>query len=68
MIEEIGTFVARDGFDGSTRDPDVRAVAYDDPLHADVEGVPAQFLAEIAEATAAVAVELEWIDARLPGR
>jgi alpha-beta hydrolase superfamily lysophospholipase len=48
----------RGGFDGSTRDPDMRAVAYDDPLHADVQGVPAQFLAEIAKATAAVQLDL----------
>jgi acylglycerol lipase len=51
----------RGGFDGSTRDPDMRAIAYHDPLHADVEGVPAQFLAEIAEATAAVRLELDAV-------
>jgi alpha-beta hydrolase superfamily lysophospholipase len=51
----------RGGFDGSTRDLDMRAVAYGDPLHADIEGVPAQFLAEIAKATAAARLELDAV-------
>ncbi len=54
----------RGGFDASTRDPDMRAVAFDDPLHADVEGVPAQFLAEIAAVTASISSELSKV--RLP--
>ena len=51
----------RGGFDASTRDPDMRAIAYDDPLHADVEGVPAQFLAEVARITGEIVAELDAV-------
>ncbi|MGE4164161.1 MAG: lysophospholipase [Vicinamibacterales bacterium] len=49
------------GSEDSTRDPAMRAVALADPLHADVEGVPARFLAEVARITGEVADELEQV-------
>lgn len=49
------------GFRDSTRDPDMAAVALDDPVHSDVEGVPARFMAEVARITAAVITELDEV-------
>ncbi len=49
------------GFEDSTRDQAMRAIALADPLHADVAGVPAQFLHEVARITEAVAGELRAV-------
>jgi acylglycerol lipase len=51
----------RDGFDVSTRDPAMKAAIADDPTHADVPGVPAQFLAEVARHTAIVRAQLAGV-------
>ena len=51
----------RDGFDASTRDPAMKAAILADPVHADVTGVPAAFLAEVARITAEVATELDGV-------
>jgi alpha-beta hydrolase superfamily lysophospholipase len=61
--DAIVSRMARGGFDASTRDPEMRADAMADPLHADVVGIPARFLAEVAASTAAVAAELDavWV-------
>jgi alpha-beta hydrolase superfamily lysophospholipase len=49
------------GFDASTRDPEMHAIAVSDDLHADVVGIPARFLAGVAAMTAAVVHELEAV-------
>jgi alpha-beta hydrolase superfamily lysophospholipase len=59
--DAIVSRMPRGGFDASTRDPEMHAIAVADHLHADVEGIPAQFLAEVAATTAAVDLELEAV-------
>lgn len=51
----------RGGLDASTRDASMRAVAFDDPLHIDVAGVPARFLAEVTRTTSEVREELDAV-------
>lgn len=46
------------GFDASTRDEAMKAIALADDVHADVAGVPARFMVEVARITAEVAGEL----------
>ncbi len=55
----------RGGFDASTRDPEMRAVALADDLHADIEGIPARFLVVLhgtADTMAAPAGSIELVD------
>jgi alpha-beta hydrolase superfamily lysophospholipase len=53
------------GFDAGTRDSEMRAIAVADELHADVEGVPALFMAEVAAITATVADALDAVQVPL---
>lgn len=55
----------RGGFDASTRDEEMKAIALADELHADVEGVPARFMAEVARITGEVAAELGRVEVPL---
>ena len=55
----------RDGFDASTRDPAMKAAILADPVHGDVSGVPAAFMAEVARITSEVANELEAVTVAL---
>lgn len=48
----------RGGLDGSTRDEAMKAAVAADETHADVTGVPARFMVEVARITAEVAGEL----------
>lgn len=59
--DAIVSRLPRGGFDAGTRDSDMRAIAEADELHADVAGVPALFMAEVAAITAAIADELDAV-------
>lgn len=55
----------RGGFDASTRHEEMKAIALAEELHADVAGMPALFMAEVACITAEVADELDHVDVPL---